>query len=71
MRAGGEGATEDEIVGWHPHLNGPESEQTPGEREGQGEPDVLAQHTPWELFCLCDAIIISVLLFVIINALVG
>ena len=28
--------TEDEIVGWHHRLNGHESEQTPGIREGQG-----------------------------------
>jgi len=30
------GATEDEMVGWHHQLNGHESEQTPGDREGQG-----------------------------------
>ena len=30
------GMTEDEIVGWHHRLNGHESEQTPGIREGQG-----------------------------------
>ena len=28
--------TEDEIVGWHHRLNGCESEQTPGDNEGQG-----------------------------------
>ena len=28
--------TEDEMVGWHHSLNGHESEQTPGGREGQG-----------------------------------
>ena len=28
--------TEDEIVGWHHRLNGHESEQTPGDSEGQG-----------------------------------
>ena len=28
--------TEDEIVGWHHRLNGQESEQTPGDGEGQG-----------------------------------
>ena len=30
------GATADEIVGWHHQLNGPESEQTPEDSEGQG-----------------------------------
>ena len=30
------GATEDEMVGWHHRLNGHESEQTPGDSEGQG-----------------------------------
>ena len=28
--------TEDEMVGWHYQLNGHESEQTPGNGEGQG-----------------------------------
>ena len=28
--------TEDEMVGWHHPLNGHESEQTPGDSEGQG-----------------------------------
>ena len=28
--------TEDEMVGWHHRLNGHESEQTPGDGEGQG-----------------------------------
>ena len=28
--------TEDETVGWHHLLNGHETEQTPGEGEGQG-----------------------------------
>ena len=27
--------TEDEMVGWHPQLNGHEFEQTPGDSEGQ------------------------------------
>ena len=35
-RAGGEGATEDEMVGWHHWLNGHEFEQTQGDGEGQG-----------------------------------
>jgi len=30
------GMTEDEMVGWHHRLNGRESEQTPGDSEGQG-----------------------------------
>ena len=30
------GATEDEVVEWHPHLNGHEFEQAPGDGEGQG-----------------------------------
>ena len=29
-------ATEDEMIGWHHHLNGHEFEQTPGDGEGQG-----------------------------------
>ena len=35
LRAGGEGATEDELVGWHHGLSGHEFEQTPGASEGQ------------------------------------
>ena len=35
------GATEDEIVGWHHRLNEHEFEQTPGDNEGQGKPDML------------------------------
>ena len=30
------GTTEDEMVGWHPQLNGHEFEQAPGDSEGQG-----------------------------------
>ena len=30
------GATEDEMTGWHHQLNGRESEQAPGDGEGQG-----------------------------------
>ena len=33
--AGGEGATEDEMVGWHHRLKGHEFEQMPGDRRGQ------------------------------------
>ena len=36
LRAGGEGGTEDEIVGWHHWLNGHELEQTPGDGERWG-----------------------------------
>ena len=36
MTAGGEGATEDETVGWHHQLNGREFEQAPGDNEGKG-----------------------------------
>ena len=35
---------EDEIVGWHHRLSGHESEQTPGDSEGQGS---LACCSPW------------------------
>ena len=35
------GATEDEMVGWHHWLNSHEFEQTLGDREGQGKPGVL------------------------------
>ena len=38
------GATEDEMVGWHHWLNGHESEQTPGDTEGQGS---LAGCSSW------------------------
>ena len=37
-------ATEDEMAGWHRRLNGHESEQAPGETEGQGS---LACCSPW------------------------
>ena len=36
LRAGGEGAAENEMVGWHHGLNRCKSEQTPGDSEGQG-----------------------------------
>ena len=38
------GITEDEMVAWHHWLNGHESEQTPGDSEGQGS---LACCSPW------------------------
>ena len=37
-------ATEDEMVGWHHRLNGHESEQTPGDSEGQWS---LGCCSPW------------------------
>ena len=40
----GEGAAEDETVGWRHQLNEQESEQTPGDGEGQGS---LACCSPW------------------------
>ena len=40
----GEGAAEDEMVGWHHRFSGHESEQTPGDGEGQGS---LACCSPW------------------------
>ena len=36
LKAGGEGTTEDEMVGWYHQLNGHEFEQTTGVSEGQG-----------------------------------
>ena len=36
LRAGGEGATEDEMIGWHHWLNGHEFEQALGVDDGQG-----------------------------------
>ena len=36
LRAGGEGATENEMVGWHHGLNRRKFEQTPGVGDGQG-----------------------------------
>ena len=44
MRAGGEGATEDEMVGWHHRLRGHEFEQAPGDGDGQGG---LVCGSPW------------------------
>ena len=40
------GATEDEMLGWHHQLNGHEFEQTPGDGEVQGN---LACCSPWGL----------------------
>ena len=34
LKAGGEGATQDEMVGWHRRLNGPEFEQASGAGDG-------------------------------------
>ena len=36
--------TDDEMVGWHHHLNGHEFEQDLGDGEGQGS---LACYSPW------------------------
>ena len=36
--------TEDEVVGWHHRLNGHESQQAPGNGEGQGS---LTCYSPW------------------------
>ena len=36
LEAGGEGMTEDKMIGWHHWLNGQEFEQAPGDGEGQG-----------------------------------
>ena len=36
--------TEDETVGWHHRLDGHESEQAPGDGDGQGG---LASCSPW------------------------
>ena len=44
LKAGGEGMTEDELVGWHHWLNGHEFEQALGDGEGQGS---LAGCSPW------------------------
>ena len=38
------GTTEDEMVGWHHRLDGRESEQAPGDGDGQGG---LAGCSPW------------------------
>ena len=44
LREGGEGATEDEMVGWHHWLNGHKFWETPGVGGGQGG---LACCSPW------------------------
>ena len=46
LKAGGEGPTEDETVGWHHRLNGHEFEQAPGVGDGQGS---LACCSSWGL----------------------
>ena len=43
-RQGEKGTTDNEMVGWHHRLNGHESEQAPGDGEGQGS---LACCSPW------------------------
>ena len=44
LRAGGEGTTEDEVIGWHQWPNGHEFEQILGDSEGQGS---LGCCSPW------------------------
>ena len=44
LRAGSEGVTENEMVGWHHWLNGHEFEQTLGDSKGQGS---LTCCSPW------------------------
>ena len=44
LRAGREGATEDDMVGKHHWLNGHEFEEASGDSEGQGS---LACYSPW------------------------
>ena len=44
LGAGGERTTEDEMVGWHHQLDGPEFGQAPGVGDGQGS---LACCSPW------------------------
>ena len=44
LKAGGEGMTESEVVGWHHWVSGHEFEQTSGDSEGQGS---LACCSPW------------------------
>ena len=44
-KAKGEGAAEDEMVRQHHRLNGHETEQTPGDGEGQGS---LVRCSPWD-----------------------
>ena len=44
LRAGGEGTSEDETVGWHDGQNGHDFEQIPGVNEEQGS---LSCYNPW------------------------
>ena len=44
LKAGGEGRTEDEMVGWYHQLNGHDFEWAPGDGEGQR---ILACCSPW------------------------
>ena len=44
LRAGGEGATESEMVGWYHQFNEHEFEQTLGDSEGRGS---LVCYSPW------------------------
>ena len=44
LKAGGEGATEDEMIGWHHRLTGHEFVQAPGDGEVQAS---LVCYSPW------------------------
>ena len=44
LKVGGEGTTEDEMVGWHRQRDGHEFEQVPGVGDGQGG---LVCCSPW------------------------
>ena len=54
LKAGGEGMTEDEIVGWHHRLDGHEFEQTPGDSEGQGNWGAVVHGVAKSQAQLCD-----------------
>ena len=45
MKAGGEGTTDDETVGWHHRFNGHEFELALGVKDRQGR---LACYSPWD-----------------------
>ena len=64
------GTTEDEMVGWHHHLNGHEFEQGPGVGDGQGSLTCFgtwgckdSDTTEWlnwtELMCVCVCVCVS------------
>ena len=55
------GKTEDEMVGWHYWLNGHESEQSPGDSEGQGmfhvHLNVYSAVWGWNDLCLLSSLV--------------